>query len=148
MDWAETTARRDEKHLSFGIWCVLMLMWCHCNIHNIHNQYIAISHLCFLVDAILMVVDAPWKVCGTLSTTFTPKLCNCYLMCYTSIVTFHEVFINSSVFIVFEVDKWSGLNMSDECLSSLQYLFQPISWMTKSFIHEDRSHNWFQDLHK
>ena len=22
MDWAETTARRDEKHLSFGIWCV------------------------------------------------------------------------------------------------------------------------------
>ena len=23
MDWAKTTARRDEKHLSFGIWCVL-----------------------------------------------------------------------------------------------------------------------------
>ena len=23
MDWAKTTARRDEKHLSLGIWCVL-----------------------------------------------------------------------------------------------------------------------------
>ena len=23
MDWAKTTARRDEKHLSFGIWCGL-----------------------------------------------------------------------------------------------------------------------------
>ena len=23
MDWAKTTARRDEKHLSFGIWCPL-----------------------------------------------------------------------------------------------------------------------------
>ena len=23
MDWTKTTARRDEKHLSFGIWCVL-----------------------------------------------------------------------------------------------------------------------------
>ena len=23
MDWAGTTARRDEKHLSVGIWCVL-----------------------------------------------------------------------------------------------------------------------------
>ena len=23
MDWAKTTARRDEKHLSFGIWCDL-----------------------------------------------------------------------------------------------------------------------------
>ena len=25
MDWAETTARRDEKHLSVGIWGVLYL---------------------------------------------------------------------------------------------------------------------------
>ena len=24
MDWAETTASRDEKHLRFGIWCVLL----------------------------------------------------------------------------------------------------------------------------
>ena len=23
MDWAKTTARRDEKHLGFGIWCDL-----------------------------------------------------------------------------------------------------------------------------
>ena len=23
MDWAKTTAKRDEKHLSFGIWCAL-----------------------------------------------------------------------------------------------------------------------------
>ena len=23
MDWAKTTARQDEKHLSFGIWCDL-----------------------------------------------------------------------------------------------------------------------------
>ena len=23
MDWAKTTARRDKKHLSFGIWCDL-----------------------------------------------------------------------------------------------------------------------------
>ena len=23
MDWSKTTARRDEHHLSFGIWCVL-----------------------------------------------------------------------------------------------------------------------------
>ena len=23
MDWAKSTARQDEKHLSFGIWCVL-----------------------------------------------------------------------------------------------------------------------------
>ena len=23
MDWAKTTARRDEKHLNFGIWCSL-----------------------------------------------------------------------------------------------------------------------------
>ena len=23
MDWAETTVRRDEKHLSFEIWCDL-----------------------------------------------------------------------------------------------------------------------------
>ena len=23
MDWAETTARRDKKHLSLGIWCDL-----------------------------------------------------------------------------------------------------------------------------
>ena len=23
MDWGKTTARQDEKHLSFGIWCVL-----------------------------------------------------------------------------------------------------------------------------
>ena len=23
MDWAETTARRDKKHLSIGIWCDL-----------------------------------------------------------------------------------------------------------------------------
>ena len=23
VDWAKTNARRDEKHLSFGIWCVL-----------------------------------------------------------------------------------------------------------------------------
>ena len=22
MDWAKTTARRDKKHLSFGIWCI------------------------------------------------------------------------------------------------------------------------------
>ena len=25
MDWAKTTARQDEKHLSFFIWCVLYL---------------------------------------------------------------------------------------------------------------------------
>ena len=25
MDWAKTTARQDEKHLSFGIWCTLIL---------------------------------------------------------------------------------------------------------------------------
>ena len=25
MDWAETTARRDDKHLSVGIWCVLYM---------------------------------------------------------------------------------------------------------------------------
>ena len=25
MDWAETTARPDEKHLSVGIWCTLYL---------------------------------------------------------------------------------------------------------------------------
>ena len=23
MDWAKTTARQDEEHLSFGLWCVL-----------------------------------------------------------------------------------------------------------------------------
>ena len=23
MDWAEITARRDDNHLSFGIWCTL-----------------------------------------------------------------------------------------------------------------------------
>ena len=23
MDWAKTTARRDKKHLKFGIWCIL-----------------------------------------------------------------------------------------------------------------------------
>ena len=23
VDWAQTTARRDENHLSFDIWCVL-----------------------------------------------------------------------------------------------------------------------------
>ena len=27
MDWLKTTARRDEKHLSFGIWCVLLQVW-------------------------------------------------------------------------------------------------------------------------
>ena len=33
MDWAQTTSRRDENHLSFGIWCVLyrdfavLFMW-------------------------------------------------------------------------------------------------------------------------
>ena len=25
MDWAKTTARQDEKHLSFGIWCAMYL---------------------------------------------------------------------------------------------------------------------------
>ena len=25
IDWAKTTARRNEKHLSLGIWCVLYL---------------------------------------------------------------------------------------------------------------------------
>ena len=28
MDWAKTTARWDEKHLSFGIWCILYLRFC------------------------------------------------------------------------------------------------------------------------
>ena len=30
MGWAKTTARRDEKHLSLGIWCILaqIMVWC------------------------------------------------------------------------------------------------------------------------
>ena len=28
MDWAKTTARRDEKHLIFGIWCDLYWRFC------------------------------------------------------------------------------------------------------------------------
>ena len=27
MDWVKTTARRDEKRLNFGIWCVLYLIF-------------------------------------------------------------------------------------------------------------------------
>ena len=27
MDWAKTTARRDEKHLSVGIWCLILEVW-------------------------------------------------------------------------------------------------------------------------
>ena len=27
MDWAKATARRDEKHLSFGVWCVLQRLF-------------------------------------------------------------------------------------------------------------------------
>ena len=27
LDWAKTTTRRDEKHLSFVIWCVLLKLW-------------------------------------------------------------------------------------------------------------------------
>ena len=27
MDWGKTTARWDEKHLSFGIWCLILEVW-------------------------------------------------------------------------------------------------------------------------
>ena len=63
MDWVKTTARRDEKHLSFGIWCtyiryltiyihyqdcsslLLALQWCH-DEHDGFSNHRCLDCLC------------------------------------------------------------------------------------------------------
>ena len=48
MDWTKTTARRDEKQLSFGIWCVWYSAMVLCKITSDYWVIVDISRVCII----------------------------------------------------------------------------------------------------
>ena len=60
MDWSKTTARRDQKHLSFGIWCALYYRVDGTVCWALSGQKLAGIHFCLWVGHEQLFSD-PWK---------------------------------------------------------------------------------------
>ena len=58
MDWAKTTTRRDEEHLSFGIWC------------GLYQRFYGSLSVYFLIDSNLRQQYLRWHmsniICGNI----------------------------------------------------------------------------------